>query len=302
MNDLLPLERVKSEIELISSMGAESIGFFDANFNQPPDRANTIYDALIAAGNFKFVGMSIFAQTLRPTLVERMKHNHTFIGVGLQSSDVNVNRIMKRRYRDEKMIEGLSLLKANGISYALQVIVGLPGDTYESIAETLLYAVQFQPPTLDAFRLMILPGTEYRRRADELKVVYEPRPYHYVISHYSMGAAEINRAERMAQALSLFYNLQSTRLEMLMQVHENQESIIDWSEAMGTFLERFSLIERAELRKGDIIRTKDEANLLKIVKDFRRFRAELSVRQTYEQLMSEARPRNEYTYIPVGRS
>jgi anaerobic magnesium-protoporphyrin IX monomethyl ester cyclase len=300
MNDLLPMDRIKREIELISGMGAYSIGFFDANFNQPPERANNIYDALLEAGTFKTVGMSIFAQTLRESLVNRMKKTQTFIGVGLQSSDVNVNRIMKRRYRDEKMIAGLNLLKANRISYALQVIVGLPGDTYESISETLRYAVSFEPPTLDAFRLMILPGTEYRRRAEELKIVYAPRPYHYVVSHYSMDAVQINRAERMAQALSLFYNLHSTRREMLAQVAENNESIIEWSEAMGSFLESFALMDRAELRKGDIIRTKDEAYLLKVIKDFRHFRAELSVTQAYEQVTCQTPPtRNQYTYIPI---
>jgi anaerobic magnesium-protoporphyrin IX monomethyl ester cyclase len=299
-NDLLPLDRVKKEISLISSMGAHSIGFFDANFNQPSERADAIYDSVLESGTFSIVGMSIFAQTLRPSLIDRMKKTNTFIGVGLQSSDVAVNRIMRRRYRNEKMVSGLNLLKQNQINYALQVIIGLPGDTFETIAETLCYAISFEPPTLDAFRLMILPGTEYRRRAEELKIVYAPRPYHYVVSHYSMTASEINRAERMGQALSLFYNLQSTRVEMLAQVAENQESIVEWSEAMGAFLEGFSLIDRVELRKGDLIRTKDEPYLLKVIKDFRRFRAELSVKQTYEQMLSQSRtPANQYTYIPL---
>jgi anaerobic magnesium-protoporphyrin IX monomethyl ester cyclase len=289
-NDALPLDRVKREIEAIRGMGAHSIGFFDANFNQPPDRADAIYDALLAAGGFPMVGMSIFAQTLRPSLVERMKDTHTLIGVGLQSSDAGVNRIMHRHYRDQKMSAGLELLRERRVHYALQVIVGLPGDTYQTIAETLRYAVSFEPPTLDAFRLMVLPGTAYRRRAEELQVIYAPRPYHYVVSHCSMSAAEINRAEQTAQALSLFYNLPGTRAEMARQAAENGETVVQWSEAMGGFLEGFRLIDRTELRKGDLIRTKDEALLLQIAKDFRRFRAELSVKQAYREVLGGAAP------------
>jgi anaerobic magnesium-protoporphyrin IX monomethyl ester cyclase len=297
MNDLLPLDRIEQELALIHSMGAFSIGFFDANFNQPPPRAKIIYDMILERPEFAIMGMSIFAQTLTQELAESISKRATLIGVGLQSSDPNVNSIMKRRYRDEKMMTGLRLLNQYNIKYSLQVIIGLPGDTYDTIAETLKYALSFNPPSIDAFRLMVLPGTEYKKRADELKMVYELRPYHYVISTYSMPPEEINRAERMGQTLNLFYNLPETRKEMFRQAEENGESVIDLCAAAGRFIEDFNLFNRDELRKGDLLRSHDETYLLKVMQDFRRFRHDLAQEMEAQRLcMKEERSTAPYGF------
>lgn len=297
-SDLLPLDRIRRELELMRNMGADMLGFFDSNFNQPPSRAEAIFDMILDIPQFQIIGMSIFAQTLREELAIKMSQRRTMIGVGLQSSDPGVNAVMRRRFRDHKMNEGLRLLKKYAKQFVIQIIVGLPGDSYQSIASTLECALSFEPPAIDAFRLMVLPGTEYRQRADEFQLVYEPNGYHYVISHYTMTLQQINRAERMAQALTVFYNLEETRQEMFRQAAESGESIVSYCDAIGTFIEDFSLLDRNELRKGDIIRTKEKSQLLKILQDFSRFRAELSVHLARESVIGR-REANQYTYIPV---
>jgi radical SAM superfamily enzyme YgiQ (UPF0313 family) len=289
-NDMLPLERIRGELKIMEAMGATSVGFFDSNFNQPPSRAESIFDMILEGNRIKTVGMSVFAQTMRDGLAEKIGRVHTMMGVGLQSSDPGVNMTMTRRFREEKMMAGIKMLKKHNLNFVLQVIIGLPGDTYETVARSIEYAIAHEPPTIDVFRLMVLPGTEYRRRADEFKLVYSPRPYHYVVSNNSMGPTEINRAERMGQAINVFYNRPATRQEMLRQVAENQESVITWGEGIGTFIESFGLMDRAELRKGDLIRGKDDSYLLKILSDFRRFRAELTMRAAKEDLAPAAFP------------
>jgi radical SAM superfamily enzyme YgiQ (UPF0313 family) len=244
---------------------------------------------LLERNRFKTVGMSIFAQSMKEELAAKMARVHTMMGVGLQSSDFGVNATMRRRYREEKMVSGIRMMKQHGLNFVLQVIIGLPGDSYETVASSIEFAISHAPPTIDVFRLMVLPGTEYRRRAEEFELVYSPRPYHYVVSNCSMGPAEINRAERMGQAINVFYNRPATRQEMLRQLEENQESVIVWGEAMGTFIDSFGLLDRAELRKGDLIRGKDDSQLLKILSDFRRFRAELSVRAAQDEMQRSVR-------------
>jgi anaerobic magnesium-protoporphyrin IX monomethyl ester cyclase len=298
-NDLLPVDRIKSEIEVIAGCGAYSIGFFDANFNQPPLRAKQILDLLLAHDRFTVFGMSIFAQTLREELACAMSNREVMLGVGLQSSDPAVNSLMKRRYRDEKMAEGLRLLNQYRLNYALQLIVGLPGDTYESIAASLNYALSFEPPVIDAFRLMVLPGTEYRRKAEEFGMVYERRPNHYVISHNTMTATQINRAERMAQALNVFYNRPATRLQMQRQAAEGNEDLIQFCDALGTFMNKFGILSREDLRKGNILRSYGDPDLLAILADFKRFRAELAVELAELQLSSPVLGEQRAT-IPYG--
>jgi radical SAM superfamily enzyme YgiQ (UPF0313 family) len=301
MNDLLPLERVRGELELVHAMGAHTLGFFDANFNQPPARAEAIFDMILERPQFKIVGMSVFAQTMREELAAKMSRvAATMIGVGLQSSDPEVNMVMKRRFRDEKMIAGVQRLRQHGLNFVLQVIIGLPGDTYDSIASSIEYALALQPSSVDVFRLMVLPGTEYRRRAEEFKLVYSRRPYHYVVSTCSMSAPDINRAERMGQAVGVFYNRPETRQEMFRQMAETHESVVSWGDAMGTFVESFDLLDRTELRKGDLIRAKDVPYLLKIQSDFQRFRTELSIKAASRQ--SRPAPRANLAPPPAASS
>jgi len=227
---------------------------------------------------------------MREELAAKMSRVAMMIGVGLQSSDPDVNIVMKRRFRDEKMIAGVKRLRQHGLEFVLQVIIGLPGDTYESIAASIEYALALEPPTIDVFRLMVLPGTEYRRRADEFKIVYSRRPYHYVVSTCTMSPADINRAERMGQAVGVFYNRPETRQVMYQQMAQRGESVISWGDAMGTFIEHFRLLDRVELRKGDLIRAKDVAYLLKLQSDFERFRVELAVKAAWQQSRPAERP------------
>lgn len=272
----LPLDRIRQELSIIQDMGATNLGIFDSNFNHPPSRAEKIFDMILENKQLNLVGTHLFAQSMNDELASKMGRVQTLVGVGLQSTNPETNTKMGRRFDVEKMAAGIWLMKNYNLQFTLQMIVGLPGDTYDTIARTLNYALQFRPPVIDAFRLMVLPGTEYRLRAEEYKLIYEPRPNHHVISHYSMSCDEINRAERMAQALTIFYNRPQTREEMFIQAAENNESIIDFCDSIGKFIDNFNLLNRQELRKGNLIKMNEEAYLLEILEDFNRFRKELS--------------------------
>ncbi len=273
--ELLPMERVKKELDLITQMGAKSIGIFDSNFNHPPERASQIFDLILEYDQINLVGNHLYAQSVKQDLVQKMSKVNTIVGVGLQTTDPDTNKLMKRQLHIDKMSGGIQLIKQHDINFVLQMIIGLPGDTYDSIASTLNYAMRFRPPKIDAFRLMILPGTEYRRRADEFDIIYEPHPDYHIISHHSMNASEINRAERMAQALTIFYNQPKTREAMYRMARENNESIVQFADAIGKFIQTFNLLDKKELRKGDIVRAQDEIYLLNVLSDFERFRKEL---------------------------
>ncbi|MEW5923596.1 MAG: B12-binding domain-containing radical SAM protein [Candidatus Zixiibacteriota bacterium] len=275
--DPLSIERVRQDLGKISGLGAHTLGFFDATFNHPPSRSRAILDAISEFGQFKTVGVSLYVQTLDDDLARNMARFRTEAGIGLQTCHPEAHRLMRRRLVLDRLISGVQIMNKYGMQYSIQIIVGLPGDTYESIARTLLFTVALEPPLIDSFRLMVLPGTDYRNRAEELGIVYESRPYHYIISHFSMNHAEINRAERMAQTLSIFYNCRATRKEIFEQAEKNGETIIDFCDALGVYIENFSLIDREELRKGEIIRSYDDQTLQRILSDFIRFRTKLAI-------------------------
>ena len=80
--------------------------------------------------------------------------------------------------------------------------VGLPGDTPEGFVNTLerLKASQSYS-VVHPFVLSILPGTDFRLRADELNLQYDPHPPYFVRSTPTFPADEIRLFDTILQRL-----------------------------------------------------------------------------------------------------
>ena len=69
-----------------------------------------------------------------------------------------------------------------GIRVRVDLILGLPGDTVDSVRRGLEYLDRVRPFTeLQVFNLSILPGTAFRQTAVDLGLEYQPRPPYYVL-------------------------------------------------------------------------------------------------------------------------
>ena len=69
-----------------------------------------------------------------------------------------------------------------GIRVRVDLILGLPGDTVDSVRRGLEYLDRVRPfSELQVFNLSILPGTAFRQTAGDLGLEYQPRPPYYVL-------------------------------------------------------------------------------------------------------------------------
>ena len=80
------------------------------------------------------------------------------------------------------------------------MILGLPGDTVDSVRRGLEYIERHRPFTdLQIFNLSVLPGTEFRRRAGDLGLEYQPRPPYYVLQTPTLGLEALYELMEEAQ-------------------------------------------------------------------------------------------------------
>ena len=78
-----------------------------------------------------------------------------------------------------------------GIEVRLDMILGLPGDTCDSIRRGLDYlATGAAVFPLQIFNLSILPGTDFRRQPAGLGLEFQPRPPYYVLQTPTLDVAE----------------------------------------------------------------------------------------------------------------
>ena len=83
----------------------------------------------------------------------------------------------------------------------MQLIYGLPGETRATFRASLNFAAALQAPDLAVFPLMVLPGTELRRKAAALEIEFDPEPPYFIRSHHSMTQADIAYGLKVADAV-----------------------------------------------------------------------------------------------------
>ena len=89
---------------------------------------------------------------------------------------------MGRHVSLEAFERGARAMLDEGIRVRVDLILGLPGDTVDSVRRGLEYLDRVRPfSELQVFNLSVLPGTAFRQTAGELGLEYQPRPPYYVL-------------------------------------------------------------------------------------------------------------------------
>ena len=127
--------------------------------------------------------------------------NFAEVEIGLQSVDPGTQQLIGRRVNMPAFLRGAQALLAAGVRTRVDLIVGLPGDTAESIRRGIEYLVEHQVfSALQLFNLSVLPGTALRGEAETLGLQYQPRPPYYVTQTPTLDLATMAEIIDDAQA------------------------------------------------------------------------------------------------------
>lgn len=213
-NRRFDLDRVKQEIAFWLQQDISQIYLMDPIFNLNAARAKEIC-RFVAEHNRRLIPFhtEVWAEFIDEEMA-RLMHaaNFRFLEVGLQTTDETVLVTVQRRLKLARFLEGVGHLKRFGIPFELQLIYGLPGETRATFRASLNFAASLQAPDLAVFPLMVLPGTELRRKAAALKIEFDPEPPYFIRSHYSMTRADIAYGLKVVDAVDRVGNSWTIRL------------------------------------------------------------------------------------------
>jgi hypothetical protein len=126
----------------------------------------------------------------------------TEVEVGLQSIEPEAMTLMERKNNLRAFERGVRAMLGQGIKVRVDLIVGLPGDTVESVRRGLHYlhdgGLYTEP---QVFNLAVLPGTAFRHEAKELGLVHQLRPPYYVLRTPTLDQADLFGLIHEAQEL-----------------------------------------------------------------------------------------------------
>ncbi len=180
----LSAEKIEADLRHACQRGVREIYLLDPTLNQRPDFAGFL--RLLAQGNpdrqFTY-SAELRAEGIRAETARLLREaNFQEVEVGLQSVDPEAQKLMGRHVSLEAFERGARAMLDEGIRVRVDLILGLPGDTVDSVRRGLEYLDRVRPFTeLQVFNLSILPGTAFRQTAVDLGLEYQPRPPYYVL-------------------------------------------------------------------------------------------------------------------------
>jgi radical SAM PhpK family P-methyltransferase len=136
-----PVSAVETELNRLEQLGTvKSVQFIDDTFNIPVRRFKDILRMMIK-NRYSFKWHSHFrCQYADRETVELMKESGCEgVFLGIESGNNQILENMNKAAAVESYLEGISLLKAYGILTYGSFIIGFPGETYETVQDTVSF-------------------------------------------------------------------------------------------------------------------------------------------------------------------
>jgi anaerobic magnesium-protoporphyrin IX monomethyl ester cyclase len=148
------VNEIEKELNLVAKSGkVRSVQFIDDTFNVPVKRFKEILKMMIK-NSYSFRWHSHFrCQFADREMVELMKESGCEgVFLGIESGSDNILKIMSKASTAQQYIKGIEFLKDCGILTYGSFIIGFPGETDESIQETIKF---IKESGIDFFRTQL---------------------------------------------------------------------------------------------------------------------------------------------------
>lgn len=171
--------RVIEAVQWACDQGVDELFLLDPSLNVRPDLADLLEQIRRVNPDRR---LALFSEIRAEGVDARLAALFAAAGfrgfeIGLQTTHPEALKIMRRSTDIGLFLKGARLLKASGISAAVDLIMGLPADTPGAFKRTVDFVADNElNEDVQLFPLTVLPGTEFRRRHKELGLVFEPHP------------------------------------------------------------------------------------------------------------------------------
>lgn len=190
-------QRVLEGIEWARERNVKEIYLLDPSLNRRPGLKSLLRKIALHNKDHRLSLISeIRADAVDEELADLLAAaGFTWFEIGLQSTNPKALAMMHRAADEDRFLQGVGALKQRGITTAVDLIVGLPGDDWAGFERTLQFVLDNNlHDNIQVFPLSILPGTDFRRDAQRLGLAYEQHPPYTIIQTPTFSRTEIRQA------------------------------------------------------------------------------------------------------------
>lgn len=209
------MPRIFADLQLLIDAEVPQIKFVDRTFNYHSQRAQEIFQFVLAKNRSSHFHFEIGAHLLDEAtlqLLETVPAGMFQFEIGVQSTLPATLEKIGRRASLETLAENVIRLRNKGnIHLHLDLIAGLPGENYRQFLDSLDWTAALNPHHLQLEPVKLLPGAPLRAQADELGLQFDPNPPYSVLRSADLAYAELERLRGIGRLLDLLVNSERCR-------------------------------------------------------------------------------------------
>lgn len=226
----LSLEAIKERLDVIHEHGIKNVRVLDRTFNYNNKRAKELLNLFREYPDICFhleIHPALLSDELKQELATLPK-GLLHLEAGIQSLRENVLEQSRRIGKLSNALAGLHYLcSLENMETHADLIAGLPLYHLSEIFDDVRTLTEYGAREIQLESLKLLPGTEMRRRADELGIQYSPLPPYEVLQTREITVDELQTAHYLSRLLDGFYNTPTWRNITRILILENPHFIHD---------------------------------------------------------------------------
>jgi len=204
------MQRIRSDLRQLMDARVAKIKLVDRTFNYSPARAREIFSFILEHNRNSHFHFEIGAHLLDEEtlqLLATVPEGMFQFEIGVQSTlDQTLDNI--DRHVDQQRLEAnvTRLQETGNITLHLDLIAGLPGESYPQLLSSIDRVIDMQPHHLQIELVKLLPGSPLRGAASECGIEFTPHPHYTVLSTPEIDFAQLGLVRALSRVLDMTWN------------------------------------------------------------------------------------------------
>lgn len=202
---------VKDELQSFLDNKVMQVKFVDRTFNCNKEHAMTIWKYLHENDNgytnFHFEISADLLDDLTIDFLSQVRKGLFQFEIGVQSTNMDTLNEIKRTTKLDILTNNiLKLKKANNIHLHLDLIAGLPYESYEAFRKSFNNVYNMEPEQLQLGFLKVLKGSGIDKNSKNLGIEYREYAPYEVLYTKDISYAELEKLKLIEEMVEVYYN------------------------------------------------------------------------------------------------
>ena len=205
------LDLVFNELQFFLDHKVPQVKFVDRTFNCKHDHAMAIWEYIQehdnGITNFHFEVAADLLNDEEIRLIRQMRPGLIQLEIGVQSTNTDTIREIRRTMRLEEVREHVARIKEKGnIHQHLDLIAGLPYEDIKSFRKSFDDVYSMRPDQLQLGFLKVLKGSYMQEMQQEYELRYKEEPPYEVLSTKWLPYSDVIELKGIEEMVEIYYN------------------------------------------------------------------------------------------------